>query len=285
MKSLAMFMIGMAAITTALAGGPASGPSVESSRPAASRAAGSAPAVLTSGDAAVDAILDRLEVKGKAISDLRAKLVRKQIDTFPVAETRSSEGVLLFRKFDDNPKFLIRFDKRTAAGIVQEGPENREWFLFDGEWMTERQDKTKTIHKRQILRPGEHLDVFKLNEGRFPIPIGQSRKDMLTHFVIKREAPKPDDPANCDHLVCTVQENSRLAQEYKKVDFFVDRKLDLPVLIRADRAQDDTQVEVSLSGVELNVGLAASEFVIEMPADYQKFTEPLPAGNLPQIVP
>ncbi len=271
------------------AGAAASGPAA--SRPAAASQPAADAVVLSSGDAAVDAILDRLESKGKAIRDLRAKVKKDQIDTFPVKEVRTNEGVLLFRRFDANPKFLIRFDRYVAAGIVREGPENREWFVFDGQWLIERQDKAKIIHKRQVLAAGEHLDVFKLGQGPFPMPIGQSRRDMLTHFSITRGAAAgKDDPAGCDHLVCAVRKGSDLAETYKTVEFFVDRALDLPVRIRAERAKDETVVVVTLIDVKLNTGMAASEFEIPLPKDYQLTVDPLPkvgegAGRVPVIQP
>lgn len=267
-----------ALIVLALSLGSALSAQPVASQPASSRAV----AELSSGDPAIDAVLDRLEAKGKAIRDLSAKVTKAQIETFPVEDIRTHEGVLLFRRFDGNPRFLIRFTRFVAGGIVREGPDNEEWFVFDGQWLTERQDKAKFVKRQQVLAPGEKLDVFKLGQGPFPMPIGQSRRDMLTHFTIQRGPAGKDDPPDCDHLRCTVRPESSLSQTYKSVSFFVDRKLDLPVRVVAERTHDEINVRVTLSDVRLNTGLAASALELPpTPKDFQVTEERLPARPVP----
>ena len=107
-------------------------------------------------------------------------------------DVQKYEGILRFRVGEPNPRFLIRFDK-----FIQEGIESREkqWHAFDGQWYIEVREKTETINKRQIVRPGEKLNVFKLGQGPFPLPFGQNKKDILDNFTVKLIRPdSPKDP-------------------------------------------------------------------------------------------
>ncbi|MCK6484062.1 MAG: hypothetical protein HUU22_16810 [Phycisphaerae bacterium] len=227
----------------------------------------------SSGDERIDSILDRLETKGKAVRDLRTEVRREAIENFPVeGEKRTQDGKLLFRRLEPNPRFVIRFEKFTADGIVRD---DLQAFWFDGEWLIELQEKTKRAIRRQVVRPGEKVDVFKIGHGPFPLPFGQSRRDMLRNFSIRLAPPKPHDPPNCDHLVCIPRASGDLERRYKQVDLYVDRKLELPVRIDAVKKQDDAEIRVYFNKIEVNVGLAAAEFEFTLPAGYHVSEEPL----------
>lgn len=260
-----------AALADARGQTPASAPA---SAPAASRLAGAAADVLTSGDASVDAILDRLEVKGKAIEDLSAKVTQERIeDGIPLPETTIDKGELFFRRLKPNPRFLIRFDEVIAGGVRKT---DRNWYAFDGEWLTEVHEKTRTVSKKQMVREGEHIDVFKLGAGPIPLPFGQSRRDMLSNFRIVKGSTTTDDPPNTDHLVCEPTRGSSVEADFRVVHFFVDRKLDLPTRIVAERRKDMATIRVTFENVAINTGLAASRFELKPPGDYSSTTEPLP---------
>ena len=244
-------------------------------RPAASQAAASSSTAASqpsSGDAVVDAILDRLELKGQAIRDLRADVLNEDMQTMPVTETNTKRGVILFRRAEPNPTFKVVFTERVDAGVVLK---DREEFLFDGVWLIELHDKTHSVLRRQMAAEGQRVDLFKLGRGPFPLPFGQSRRDMLTNFTIAQVPSAAGDPPNTDHLVCTPRPASDLAQQFTVVHFMVDRKLDLPTRIMAERAKDATVVRVTFDRVQINTGLAMSEFHITVPAGYSESTEPL----------
>jgi len=235
--------------------------------------------ILSSGDAELDSILDRLEVKGKAVKDLRARIKKEQIETFPVPETQVEEGLLLFGRFEPEPKFQVRFDRFVAGGIVRDKPQDRHWFTFDGRWLVERNARTRRVIRREAVKAGERIDVFKLGNGPFPLPIGQSRRDMLSNFKIVRVPPKGGDPSGSDHFACTPLVGSELHARYKQVDFYVDRKLELPTRIDVVRRKDDLEIRVTFDQLEVNVGLAASEFEMPVPADYAVTIEALESAD------
>ncbi|MHC4443456.1 MAG: hypothetical protein ACYTF1_00550 [Planctomycetota bacterium] len=247
---------------TVEAAGPASGPA---SRPSATR-----PVRL---DPAIEKILDRLE--RKEITDIETPIT--YIKTKPLLDdVQTYEGILRFRAGKPNPRFLIRFDKFIQEGI---GSKEKQWHAFDGEWYIEVREKTESINKTQIVRPGEKLDVFKIGKGPFPLPFGQKKKDILDHFTVKLIRPNPKkDPPDTDHLECTPLLGTELAKKFGTVHFYIHRKLDLPVCVRTVEKQEGVQVEASFlpDKIAINKGLSADKLKHPEPRGYEISTHTLP---------
>ncbi len=231
------------------------------------------PTKLSSGDPEVDEILDRLEVKGEAIKGLGCELTYKYVTVEPVQDEQRKEGELLFVRAEPNSKFLIHFTKMIADGIVTR---RGEYFLFDGEWLTERNDKARTITKRQIVRKGERVDPFKLGKGPFPLPFGQKREEILRNFKVTLEKFELGDPRNTHHLHCVPLPRTELARKYSRVEIYVDKRIELPVRIVTERIKDGNRIEVDFKKIDTNEAPALSRFQIEAPDGFAVTEEPLP---------
>ncbi len=237
-------------------------------------------------DPEVEAILDRLEKAGQAIHDLQVA-VRYQMLDLVIGDTIIKTGQILFRKEKPNPKFLIRFDETRQEDVRDR---SKEWHLFDGRWYIEAHEKTKSIIKREIVPPGKHIEPFRIGKGPFPLPFGQKKQEILEHFDATLVPPKPGDPPRTDHLLCVPLKASSMAQEYKRLEFFVSRKVDLPVKIIAHRKSDDKQITVGFPGLEdrdkhINTGFAGSrvgEGAIAAGRDWSVHSETLPPEPPPQ---
>ena len=195
------------------------------------------------------------------------------------------EGELLFARAEPNSKFLIHFTKMTADGIA--APRG-EYFLFDGEWLTERNDKARTIIKRQIVRPGERIDPFKLGQGPFPLPFGQKRADILRNFKVTLVPFELGDPRNTHHLHCVPLPNTELAQKYTRVEIHVDKGLELPVRVVTERIADGSRIEVDFASINVSEAPAMSRFQIQQPGEkideFSVTEEPLLAPGAEQGV-
>ncbi len=246
--------------------------------PAASPTPTSAPAAAppaSSGDATIDAILDRLETKGESIKGISTKLIYNDTRFEPVEDKVVKNGELFFSRGDPNSKFMIRFDETIAGGTKRP---NREYYLFDGSWFTERNDGAKQIIKRQVVRPGERIDPFKIGKGPFPLPFGQRRAEMLKVFTITLEKPKADDPPNTDHLHCIPRpEEVELSRKYKRLDMWVDKKLELPIRIEVERLSDENIIDVRFDNMNPSDAPADSRFQIDSPPgkDWEVREEPI----------
>ncbi|MBN2563207.1 MAG: hypothetical protein JXQ75_19970 [Phycisphaerae bacterium] len=231
----------------------------------------------SSGDAKVDEILDRLEIKGQAIEGLGCKLTYKYVMVEPVEDSQTKEGTLLFARAEPNSKFLIRFTKMIADGIVSRRGEH---FLFDGEWLTERNDKARTIIRRQIVRKGERIDPFKLGKGPFPLPFGQKREEILRNFKVTLQQFELGDPRNTHHLHCVPLPNTELASKYSRVEIYVDKTTELPVRVETERLSDGNRIEVDFKEIDTSEAPALSRFQIKEPGEkldgFSVTEEPLP---------
>jgi outer membrane lipoprotein-sorting protein len=227
----------------------------------------------SSGDPKIDGILDRLEEKGRAIKGLACKLTYKFVTVEPVEDAQTKEGELLYSVDQPNSKFLIHFDRLVAEGV---SAERHEYFVFDGQWLVERNDKARTVIRRQVVRPGEQIDPFKLGKGPFPLPFGQKREDILKNFKVIAEKYEIGDPVNTDHLRCLPLPNTELAAKYSRVDIFVSRDLELPVRIVTERISDGNRTEVDFKEINANEAPATSRFRIEVPQGFSVSEEPLP---------
>src|SRR5207302_11128839 len=76
--------------------------------------------------------------------------------------------------------------------------EKLDYELIDGK-LIERNYKAHSQTTQQIIRPGQKLDLFKLGEGPFPLPIGQPKDAVHKQFEVKKIEPAKDDPLAAVH--------------------------------------------------------------------------------------
>lgn len=141
-----------------------------------------------------DALLTALE---SADSDLRRLAARvRYTRTFDLAGDRQIRDGHLYFISDPSPvvteypipnqagtksqrKFVIDFT-RLIVGRRQE--DSRQTFIFDGEWLIEKQHAARHAIRRQVAPPGSTFDPLRIGEGPMPIPIGQPKREILSRY-------------------------------------------------------------------------------------------------------
>jgi hypothetical protein len=93
-------------------------------------------------------------------------------------------------------KFAIHFDTRITDEVIR--PEEST-YIFDGEWLVEKNAKERLFIKRQIVPPGESFDPLRIGDGPMPLPIGQKKEDILARYTAELLEPTrglepPEDP-------------------------------------------------------------------------------------------
>ncbi len=244
----------------------------------AAEAPATQPASTQAAEPRVSQVLQALEKRGESIKDLEADVEWVVVDTI-IDDRQAKLGQLYFKRGQPQDTFLIRFDKTIIDDMVNEKVEEH---LFDGRWYVEKREATKSIIKREIVRPGEEFDPFKLGQGPFPLPFGQKASEILAKFDVTYVEPKKDDPAGTAHLKLVPKETVRdLADKYNELHFYIDRKMDLPVKVVADQ-KDDKVVTVTFRDIKVNTGLPGSRFVLQLPEDdptWSLTVESLPPQN------
>ncbi len=223
-------------------------------------------------DSRVIAILDRLEKAGKKIKDLQAN-VRHELYQMIPDDRQTKLGLIRYRAANgkSNAKFMIFFDTLIHDNLKLH---RKEWFCFDGHWLREIRQQTKTVIDREIVAPDEKIDPFKLGEGPFPLPFGQSKEKILKNFDVKLKPARKDDPPNTSHLVLTPKPESRFRKKYKKLEFWIDNKLNLPIKVLAlDRHSN--QITAWFSKIKINKGIKDDKLWVPIPKGYAYQKEPL----------
>ena len=207
----------------------------------------------------VESILERIEDRGAGVNDLRCRVIYMVEDR--IADDKViREGEILYKKKEPNPVFMITFTKTIQEGTVSR---LKSWWLFDGRWLYEAKQRSKSIIKRDLAPSGERIDLFDLEKAPFPIPFGQKKDKILANFDVRLGPGGANAPPDTDHLICTPKPEGRFAKDYTKVEFFVDRSLNLPTKIVMTENPPDKVITATfpdLSNGSLNTNLADSIF-------------------------
>lgn len=210
------------------------------------------------GAARVDEVLTRLEARGDEVRDIRCAVKYEEEDRLNLTK-RTKIGQVLYLVTEPNPLFYIRFDRTAVDDVLGK----REWYLFDGTWFYQAVERTRTVTKQRIAKEGERIDLFDIETAPFPMPFGQKKEKILASFDVTLAAAASGPLENCDHLVCVPKAESRMARDYAKLEFFVDRELHLPrrIVITRSGAQQVTVADFpDLSSASINPGLSREEF-------------------------
>jgi len=231
--------------------------------------AGDPPAGPDASQARIDDILKKLEKRSDGLKDIRCNVRFVEDDRINLSK-RTKYGSILFLITEPNPHFLIHFDRTEVDGVLG----RQEWYLFDGRWLYEVLERIKQVTKREVVRPGEKIDLFDLERAPFPLPFGQKKETILRNFDVALLPSAEGDPPNTDHLVCVPKSDSTMHGKYDKLEFFVLTDLHLPGRIVATKnggLEINTADFPDLSAKAINAGVKKKAFA--RPAAWKRYKE------------
>lgn len=238
-------------------------------------------------DEVVDKILSRLEQRD--VHDLRASVRWVLTYENPIEADENDPGdvklgKLWYKELDPVPKFLVHFTDRIVANRKRTLDERH---MFDGRWYIEVNPRAKSVTRREIRTADDTRNPYKLGEGVFPLPFGQSRADIEREFTITRVENRADDPGNTDRLHLVPRPGTRTAQSYGYVDLWIAREgpvAGLPVKVEAGKLDGtgklNSKLTITFSDIELDTGFSGSIFKIDTPAGYNEYIEPIATPTL-----
>ncbi len=226
-------------------------------------------------EARIDEILTQLEKRSDGLKDIRCKVKFIEDDQINLSK-RTKLGRILFQMTEPNPHFLVHFEKTEVDGLRGK----QEWYLFDGQWLHEALERIEQVTRREIVRPGERIDLFDIEKTPFPLPFGQKKDKILRNFDVALAPPAVGDPPHTDHLVCIPKPGSRMDGKYDRLEFFIRRDIHLPCRIMVTKSgglEVNTAEFPDLSEGSINTGVKKKDF--KRPAAWKKYkevVEPLP---------
>src|SRR5688500_15295681 len=97
--------------------------------------------------------LDKLEAAGRDPRSFQANVVYEKLDEL-LRDKQTRTGDLIYMAADDKanlpPRFAVVFRQFIADKKVH--PQQLE-FIFDGQWLVEKDHKQKRFEKRQVIAP------------------------------------------------------------------------------------------------------------------------------------
>jgi outer membrane lipoprotein-sorting protein len=225
-------------------------------------------------DSTIDQILDALDSRGQGLSDFTATVKLTHING-ATGDAASLAGTVYFQRKDDgDTRIRVNFLKKIEDDKIFD--EHHEYIL-DAGWLIERDYKAKKEMKHQVRKPGEKLDLMKLGEGPFPLPIGQKKEDVKAQFDVKKIDPARDDPPGTVHLQLAPRPDTQLARKFRLIDVWVDTANSMSARIQTtDNGNPDApDVKVTdLTDVKVNTGLGDKDFAQDdLPGDWMHVTD------------
>jgi outer membrane lipoprotein-sorting protein len=209
----------------------------------------------------LDDVLDALDVRGKTLQDFSADVQWKNTEV-ALGSFTTWKGTIRYQSPPgQNGRLHVLFvehvvGKRTYS---ENGKPILEYLLDEG-WLTTRDYKVPSQVRQQVAKPGQKINLLKLGEGPFPLPIGQDKKDVHDQFEVQIiPADKADPPATI-HLQFKPKPESLLARRFKIIDTWVDLKLSMPIRIETLDPNEAKCDQTDLSNIQINTGLKDKDF-------------------------
>src|SRR4029450_10860513 len=103
-------------------------------------------------------------------------------------DTTTLSGKAWFQNLGEgNGRMRILFDKKVKGERAVSGFKLE--YTLDKGWLIERDVAKKLQVERQVLKEGQKMNLLKLGEGPFPLPVGQERSEVLKMFDAKKLQP------------------------------------------------------------------------------------------------
>lgn len=230
----------------------------------------------------LDTLLDKIEKTGAALKSFQADMLYQQeqllIDTITIRN-----GKIYYQADEKTVRFRIHFADWVQKDMEDETspPTVRfdEEFVFDGLWVTRRNERTKTIQRWEIAKKPRPREDFRLGKGPFPLPFAIRKADVLVEFEIKLIPPDPNQKTDNEHLVLKPKKESSYADEYLSLALWVNRKTAIPQKISYLSA-DNQVTTVTWSNIKTDQVIKDNLFELE-PAGPGWTTEETPLEETP----
>ncbi len=210
--------------------------------------------------ASTDDVLEQLHTRGNDLKTLAADVKLMTADTeLGDADWDTRTGRLVVeRKTDGDTRLRASFAKRERGKRVEEA---RKDYLLDGVQLIERDYATKRQVTRIVRKPGEKLDLFKLGEGPFPLPIGQSPDEVKKEFDVKPAKPEKPNP-DLTYIELVPRKGRPIADKFSSIVVGVNKEGWPVEVVTLDKNQTLT-TRAELSNIRINAEVGTKEFDLE----------------------
>jgi outer membrane lipoprotein-sorting protein len=221
---------------------------------------------MTADTNSVQAILRNLNQQTAALKSYQCRLEYRFSQ--PLLQSQAVRtGALYYLKSDSRSNLRINF--QTLQQDEEKQQKYIEQYIFDGVWLTVIDYQIKEVKKYQLAEPNNPADVFELATNNFPVIGFSSTRDLEKDFDI---LPLPEQRTDSNDLIglhLKVKPDSIYKNNYSSVDFWIDKKLNLPAKIIALSTEGDIY-EIKLLQPKINQQIDKKSFELKIPQGFGK---------------
>lgn len=250
----------------AQAGSPTGGPGAKALVNPVAAAGGGGPAAAPAGKLTLDQVLDLLDQRGQNLNSFAGDVTLVERDESTALETTRIGKIWYQRLPDGQARIRVSFtEKQNGKTRAAEAKD----YVLDAGWLVERDHARKIEIRRQVLKPGQKMDLFRLGDGPFPMPIGQKKEDVKKQFGVELLPLTPEDklldekmPVDVCHVVLKPRSDNELKRQFSAIDVFVDPKSQMPVRIDTLDAKEERSRSTALRNLQVNPPLRDVDFAL-----------------------
>ena len=184
----------------------------------------------------------------------------------PLFESQSlRKGLLYYQRQQQSSK--LRIDFQTLKQDDERQQKYIEQYIFDGIWLTHIDYQIREVKKQQLAEPNEPADAFDLAAEHFPIIGFTQAGDLKKDFDISLVEQQQAEPNGFIRLHLKVRPDSVYKDDYTSIDFWIDRKLNLPARITAVSTEQDIY-QIMFIEPKVNQKIDKKVFEVKVPAGF-----------------
>lgn len=227
----------------------------------------------------LDEILDKLTASNKSLRTYRARILYTFVqDPELINSVTVRTGNIYYKKGKNRSDLLIAFNTLKQ----DDGPKEKHLvkYLFDGVFLRIIDYQNKTINTYQKARKNSPKDAFQVIASEFPM-VGFTQPELLKReFDISLLEKTKAIPANVIPIKLVVKKGSIYEEDYKSIDFWVDKATFLParlLTMAVPEPGDDKgdMYEIILTDSKINKKLPKAIFKLETPKDFSETITPM----------
>ena len=233
----------------------------------------------------VDAVLEKLNKRTLEIESYQGQIEYKY--TQPLLESEAlRKGVLYYSKSGAEPVLRINFNT-----LKQEDEKEQKYieqylvlngarlahpdYRFTGIWLVQIDYQIEEVKYYQLAEPNdpnESFDVFRLASRNLPMLGFTEIDDLKKEFEIELVEQKKTGPADFIQVHLKVKPNSIYKDDYVSIDFWIDRKVGLPVRVVAVKTEPEPPFgdiyEIKFRNSKVNKGIDEKVFEFRIPRGF-----------------
>ena len=238
----------------------------------------------------VDKVLEKLNKTTQELESLECRVEYKDVQP-SVFETQTlKKGILYYTKKGNESKLRVNFktvqhddepeQKCIEQYIVVDGALLKSKTQdFEGMWLVHLDYEFRTVKYIQIAEANnseEPVDVFELISRNLPMVGFTKIEDLKKQFDITLVDEKKNEYEEFIQVHLKIKPNSVYKDDYTQIDFWIDKKLNLPVKIKAVSTEPNGPIEdknfynIEFLEPKLNQKIKPDIFNFSIPKDFEE---------------